>query len=264
MSTSNGHLNVRRYGEDGTAVMMLHGFTLTGAMFEPIAERTSLSIHAPDLPGHGDTTISASFPEVIKHLALYLQDHGPMPIVGYSLGGRVGLQVALEHPDLVPLLVIISSSFGIKDPQERSDRAEREAALARSIRSGSIDTFIDRWLTHPVAAPCGLDETTRTWDRAVRLQNTTEGLADALEGLGQGQQEWLGDAAQSLPMHVIAVTGSRDAKYGALTDAWCTAAKPDGPSRCHVVVPRAGHNLIVEQPDHVAPLVESLVTSGDS
>jgi 2-succinyl-6-hydroxy-2,4-cyclohexadiene-1-carboxylate synthase len=264
VNTSNGHLNVRRYGEDGAPVMMLHGFTLTGAMFEPIAERTSLSVHAPDLPGHGSTTVPASFPEVTKHLALYLQDHGPMPIVGYSLGGRVGLHVALEYPDLVPLLVIISSSFGIEDFQERSDRAEREVALARSIRDGSIEGFVDRWLTHPVAAPCGLDETTKAWDRSVRLENTTEGLAAALEGLGQGQQEWLGDSAQSLPMHVIVVTGSRDTKYGALTDAWCAAAEPDGASRCHVVVPRAGHNLIVEQPDHVAPLIENLVTSGDT
>ncbi len=259
-----GHLNVHRYGDGEPSVMMLHGFTLTGMMFEPIADRTALSIHAPDLPGHGKTTIEPTFDEVVKSLALYLQHHGPMPIIGYSLGGRIGVQVALDHPDLVPLLVLISTSFGIEDPQARADRADRETALAQSIRKGTIEGFIDRWLTHPVAAPCGLDPATSTWDRSVRLENTVEGLAAALEGLGQGQQDWLGDVAQSLPMHVISVTGSRDATYSALAAAWCAAAAPDGPSRCHVVVPRAGHNLIVEQPDHIAPLIEDLLTPGDT
>ncbi len=257
----DGHLNVRRYGADGSPVMMLHGFTLTGAMFEPVADRTTLSVHAPDLPGHGKTTVHPTFPETVKSLADYLRDFGPMPVVGYSLGGRIGVQVAIEHPELVPLLILISASFGIQDVQERADRAAREIALAKSIRAGSIEGFVDRWLTHPVAAPCGLDDATKAWDRSVRLENTSDGLAEALQGLGQGEQEWLGDAAQSLPMHIITVTGSRDAKYSSLAAAWCAAADPDGPSRCHVVVPRAGHNLIVEQPDHVAPLIENLVKS---
>ena len=35
--------------------------------------------------------------------------------VGYSMGGRTALHVALAHPDLVEALVLISTTAGIED-----------------------------------------------------------------------------------------------------------------------------------------------------
>ena len=240
--------------------MALHGFTLTGEMFEPLGARTDLDIHAPDLPGHGSTTVRPTITSAVVALAAYLTEHGPMPVVGYSQGGRIGLQLAIDHPDLVPLLILVSVSFGIKNPVERADRAAADRALASSIRNSTIDAFVKRWLSHPVAAPCGLDNATRSWDRSVRLKNTTAGLADALEGMGQGQHGWLGDQAHDLPMPVVCVTGARDAAYSSIASRWCEEARSGGPSRCHVVVQNAGHNLVVERPDHFGPLIANLVT----
>ena len=50
--------------------------------------------------------------------------------LGYSMGGRYALHVALRHPELVRRLVLVSATGGIDDPAERAARREGDEALA--------------------------------------------------------------------------------------------------------------------------------------
>src|SRR2546425_495440 len=52
---------------------------------------------------------------------------------GYSMGGRLCLRLALDRPDLVRGLVLLSASPGIADDAERAARREADEELAQEI-----------------------------------------------------------------------------------------------------------------------------------
>src|SRR5262249_60229882 len=70
--------------------------------------------------------------------------------VGYSMGGRLCLRLALDRPELVRGLVLLSASPGIADDAERAARREADEKLARQIEREGVDAFLARWLRQPL------------------------------------------------------------------------------------------------------------------
>jgi len=236
----------------GRLLGALHGFTLTGAQFEPLAD-AGLEIHAPDLPGHGASVVdpvdSATTVDALgKWLASF---HEPIPLLGYSQGGRMALLAALEFPALVDRLILVSASPGIRNDKQRAERRTRDEALARHIEAVGIDVFLDEWLTGPIAGTAHLDEAVRRRDRLVRRDNTAAGLAAALRGIGQGSQPYVGDRVGTLAMPLLTLSGRNDTRYDRLARAMASAAT-DG---IHRSISNAGHNVLLEAPEEVAGVV---------
>lgn len=233
-------------------VAALHGFTLTGAQFEPLGD-DALQIHAADLPGHGETRVRPiDVPTTVGATARWLASFGhPVPLVGYSQGGRMALLTALDHPELVERLVLISASPGIPGDAAREERRAHDQALADHIEAVGTNVFLDEWLNGPIAGTGHLDDETRQRDRAVRSVNTPSGLAAALRGLGQGAQPYVGDRLGELEMPVLTVSGSADTAYTQLAREMAEVA----PHGTHVSIDGAGHNVILDAPQ---ALVSSL------
>lgn len=233
-------------------MVALHGFTLTGAQFEPLAG-TGLHVHAPDLPGHGATRITpVSIPTTVAALGHFLiRFRSPVPLMGYSQGGRIALLAALEYPDLVDRLVLVSASAGIRDESARAVRRSQDMVLANRIEAIGIDAFLDEWLVGPIAGTSHLDDHIRRRDRTMREENTAIGLAAALRGLGQGVQPYVGDRIGELRIPLLAITGGADATYGRLAIDMMDAARVG----THVAITGSGHNVILEEPDEVRHVV---------
>ena len=66
---------------------------------------------------------------------------GPVAVVGNSMGGRVGLDLALAHPDRVEALVLIGTAVrGAPDPAESSPAVDRlVAAIDAAEEAGDLD-----------------------------------------------------------------------------------------------------------------------------
>ena len=79
-------------------------------------------------------------------------DLGPGEYVGYSMGGRLCLQLALDRPDLVERLVLVSASPGIADAAARATRVEADEQLAQDIERDGVDAFLERWVAQPLFA----------------------------------------------------------------------------------------------------------------
>src|ERR1700719_5088674 len=102
----------------GRPLILLHGGLGSGEMFGPVlpmlAERHQ--VIAVDLQGHGRTAdidrpidvrlMAGDIAALIDHLGLDKPD-----VVGYSLGGGVALQTAVQHPAKVRRLVIVSANL---------------------------------------------------------------------------------------------------------------------------------------------------------
>ena len=251
-----GMLAVSDYGA-GPPLVALHGFTLTGAQFAPLATYIDREILAPDLPGHGDTTLTpVDLPTTVDAIAGWLTDlPTPLPVLGYSMGGRIAMSLALDHPELVGRLVVISTGPGIRDPKERAGRARDDDHLAARIRDEGADRFLDDWLDAPITSTASLDEPTRLADRAIRQTNSAEGLAAALRGLGQGASPYLGDRLGELAMPLLTVSGGNDVRYGEHA-ASLAAGAGDG---IHQVVAGVGHNVVLEAPKALGALIEDFL-----
>lgn len=100
----------------GEPLLLIHGLGSSGADWEPQvrALERRFRVIIPDLPGTGSSSpMPAGFKiaDVAETLWAFL-DHlgvGIVNIAGFSLGGAVGLEMALQRPDAVPRLALINS-----------------------------------------------------------------------------------------------------------------------------------------------------------
>jgi pimeloyl-ACP methyl ester carboxylesterase len=103
--------------EGGTPLILLHGGYGTGADFEPAMPELAKNrkVIAVDLQAHGRTAdidrplrypaMADDIAGLIRHLGLAEAD-----VLGYSLGGGVALRLAIQHPELIRRLVVVSQA----------------------------------------------------------------------------------------------------------------------------------------------------------
>jgi 2-succinyl-6-hydroxy-2,4-cyclohexadiene-1-carboxylate synthase len=240
------------FGPRRDRVILVHGFTQTVASWRPVAERLvgRFEVVRVDLPGHGGSGgVRVGFEEAA---GLVGETGGVGAYVGYSLGVRLCLRLALDRPDLVPALVLIGASPGIGDPGGRAGRRAADEALARRVERDGVAAFLDHWLAGPLFATLPA----RAAGREERLANTAEGLAYALRRLGTGAQEPLWDRLDELRRPVLLVAGERDPKFAGIARDMAAAI---GPAARVEMVPGAGHAVHLERPAETAALVEEFL-----
>jgi 2-succinyl-6-hydroxy-2,4-cyclohexadiene-1-carboxylate synthase len=240
--------------KSGPRIVLVHGFTQSAASWEPVAQALAGSheVVTPDLPGHGRSPAAAG--DLRSAAAELAASCGPATYVGYSLGGRVCLQLALDCPEVVERLVLVSTTAGIEDLDERSERAARDEELARRIEEGgdrSLPAFLDEWL----AGPLFQHLTDEAANRPARLVSTAAGLASSLRAHGTGAMLPLWERLGELGMPVVVVAGADDARFAALARRLAAATRRSS----LVLVPGTGHAVPFEQPEAFARLVAAIV-----
>lgn len=238
-------------------VVLLHGFTNSGASWQPVISglRERYRAFAPDIRGHASSSGSQpiTLEAVIDDVAALTGD--PFALVGYSQGGRIALHVALALPHRVTKLVLIGASPGLADEAEREQRRLADERLAERIESLPIDEFARHWAQTPILADVPPDISAISHQD--RLQSTPQGLASALRGLGTGTLPSLWGRLPELQMPVTLLAGERDTKFTALTHEMARCM----PHATVTVVPGAGHAVHLERPDAVvAALLEADVS----
>lgn len=231
--------------EDAPALVLLHGFTQTAASWDPLvpalAERHR--VHRVDLPGHGGSTqVDLDLSATAATLAAQV---GPATWLGYSMGGRTALRLALDHPAAVEGLVLVGATAGLDDPGERAARRSADEELARSLERDGVDAFLDRWLARPLFASLPPERA----GREARRANTAAGLASSLRRSGTGTMDppWWDElpALGRAGIPVSVVVGERDDRFRALG---ARLADGIGPSATTLVVPGTGHACHLEDP----------------
>ena len=104
---------------------------------------------------------------------LAARDAAPAHVVGYSLGARVALRLAVAHPDVVDRLVLESPSAGLPTEAERAARRAADEALAARIEAGGIERFVDEWERNPVFAGATSLEPDRAAPACARCASAT-------------------------------------------------------------------------------------------
>ncbi|MFM7068154.1 MAG: alpha/beta fold hydrolase [Actinomycetes bacterium] len=233
-------------------LLALHGFAQNHRCLGPVVATcaTDRLVLTPDAPGHGESSRvrSMGVPATAELLTRIIDDMGgPVDVFGYSMGGRIALQFAVHHPELVRRLVLVGATAGIRSDAERAERAARDAATASHIGSIGVEAFTDEWLSQPLFATLPPDA--RFEDE--RRTNTADGLADSLRHAGTGSMAPLWDRLGAVDAPTLCIAGALDAAYCSLADELAAGL----PHATSVRIPGAGHAAHLEAPDAVTELV---------
>ncbi len=152
-------LNYKEFGS-GEPVIILHGLFGTLDNWQTIAKKLAAeyTVFIIDLPNHGRSPHTEGvfeYETMADALAEFLQSHWiyETRLVGHSMGGKLAMQFALSHPDIVKKLVVVDIApklyksghqdvfdalFAI-DLTTLNDRKEAEAILMDKL-NGDVGT----------------------------------------------------------------------------------------------------------------------------
>ncbi len=250
-------------------LILLHGFLGSADEFVPLCERFHERVGdtiAIDLLGHGnaakpadvgDCVMSAVVDDVVAKIVELVPD-GPIDLFGYSMGGRVALSLALEHPAMVRRLAVLGASPGYDDPAERQERQVADNLLADRLEQEGIEAFVDHWLGLPMFSALhdlGLEWMTSYRNR--RLAADVVGIAHSLRAAGAGAMPPLHQRLVQLTMPTLFLAGANDQKFSRL-GAFMAQQVGDG---SFVSVRGAGHAAHLEAPELVVGAVSHFLQS---
>ncbi|WP_320672954.1 alpha/beta fold hydrolase [Patulibacter defluvii] len=243
-----------------TTILALHGFGGSARSWDGVARRIDprLRLRAVDLRGHGRRVAERpiDLDGILDDLREDLDEvaaDGPVALAGYSLGGRMALHLALEEPERIGHLVLISSTPGTPGDHERASRRMSDELQAAWLLENGSEAFADRWGRMPLWE--GDPPEVKAAQRAEIAAADAEGMAATLRGLGPGAVPAVWHRLATLAVPLTVVVGARDRRYCDIARRVVElAAQPAG----EVVVPGAGHGLLREAPAAVAEALGAL------
>jgi 2-succinyl-6-hydroxy-2,4-cyclohexadiene-1-carboxylate synthase len=248
------------------AILFLHGFMGSGTDWTGAISTLDERFYcvAPDLPGHG---ASLGLPPecytmegTTRALLDLLDDHDieRAALVGYSMGGRLALYLALRHPARCSRLFLESASPGIESEAEREARRRSDEEKAARLESGDLESFLDNWYRQPLFAALARREGLLQETIGARLRNDPTELARSLRGMGAGEQAPMWGRLGVLRVPTLAVAGGLDERYAGIVRRMASV----NPLVRAAVVTGAGHSVRLEAPEaYLALLKRSLDTT---
>jgi pimeloyl-ACP methyl ester carboxylesterase len=130
-------------------VVLLHGLTATHryvVMGSKALQRAGHDVVAYDARGHGASDPAPSpeayaYADLADDLLRVMDEAGfaRAVLAGASMGAHTAVRVALEHPERVAGLVVVTPAY---DPESWPGDLERWDALSDGLRAGGVDGFV--------------------------------------------------------------------------------------------------------------------------
>lgn len=246
----------------GRPVVMLHGHTLDGRVFDEVVARLEPAKHRiirPDLRGHG----RSSRPDAGYHWSHHAADVRAVMaaagleralVLGFSIGGGVALELAVTSPELVSGLVLVSPV--LPDRPFEPDFMANLKAVAKTARSeGIAEAMRGPWMESPLLATSFEKPGVKEKTEAIVVDFPgAEYLATSRDAV---ERNWkMPERLSKIAAPTVVMAGARDMPgFRAFADeiaAGIPGAKLD-------VVEDAGHLLPLEVPERVAAVVARMI-----
>jgi pimeloyl-ACP methyl ester carboxylesterase len=223
----------------GPAVLLTHGYSATGKMWDP--QRPALApryrLVTWDMRGHGQT-IASDDPQQYS-AALTVGDMRTLlghlgiaraVIGGLSLGGYMSLAFYRRHPDMVRALVICDSGPGYRNADARAAWNLRAHERAAEIEARGVGVLGGR---------------SREAREAATRHRSAQGLAHAARGMLTQEDATVIDSLPAIQVPTLIVVGDRDGDF----IAPCEYMAKKIPGARLEVIGDAGHASNLDQPE---------------
>lgn len=246
------------------AIVFLHGFLGNGDSWNEIIPTLSKYYYCItiDLPGHGRTlpeeSLFYTMSNCAKLIVRLLDNLGILnfSLVGYSMGGRLGLLVALNYPERINRLVMESSSPGLKTKKERIERQISDERLAQELERAPLEQFLHKWYSQPLFDSIKNNQSRFPALIEKRKINDPTGLVKSLRFMGSGAQDSLWRELKNLQVSTLLIVGEYDHKFQEIAKEMSAETK----KIVVASVTGAGHNVHLEQPKKYAQVLKKFLT----
>jgi len=199
---------VRYYYEihgKGEPLLLLHGGLGSIDMFGPAlpALAKNRRVIAVDLHGHGRTALGErpiSLPDMGDDIAVVLKKIGVAQVdaLGYSMGGGVAFRLAVQHPEMVRRLALVSAGFAQDGfyAEMLPMQAQVGAAMAEHMKETPM------YKSYMAVAP-KKEDFPRLLDRMGELMRKPYDWADDVKKLQMPVMLVYGDSDMYRPEHIV-------------------------------------------------------------
>jgi 2-succinyl-6-hydroxy-2,4-cyclohexadiene-1-carboxylate synthase len=243
---------------DKLLIIFLHGFMGNIYEFNQAIELLSEDFYCLtlDLPGHGETKVLSSeehytmqntaqaLIELLDKLNIY-NKYNKCFLVGYSMGGRLALYLALHYPERFAKVLLESASPGLATELERLERIKKDEQIARKlVRTLEVRDFLNflsHWYEQPIF---GSIKNHPAYSQMIqlRVQNNPSELAKSLRFMGTGCQPSLWEKLKDNKNPLYLLVGEKDEKFVAINKEMTNVC-----NFCQLnIISNAGHNIHFE------------------
>lgn len=226
----------------GTPVLLIHGSTLDSRSFtDLIPHLGQRPLWIPDQRGHGRHAerLPYAWEDLIEDLAHLLRTlDRPVDIIGVSLGGIVGVELALAHPLLVRSVCLVGASV---DGENVATRSRAETILA-ALREHGLEPLMPL-VIELFLGPSGADlRLARAVEEQVRQTGATGAINCLVASLTRPD---LRSRLAVLPLPLLCLWGQNDV---AISAARCRDTAERLPGACWVEIAGGNHLIANEFP----------------
>jgi pimeloyl-ACP methyl ester carboxylesterase len=240
----------------GPAVLWIHGYTMDSSLWGDLWDLLPGFRHiGVDLPGHGASgplPAGLTLPSLAAEVATLARSADASRVVALSFGTIVGLQLAIDAPDLVQRLIVGAPTIcGWPTEPGISERYKQLGMLRRFTGPG--EQMAELWMSSPPDIFRGTERHPRLRGQ-IRSVVVRHSWVELTNGRMRPLTEYVQDvtALGRIAADTLVVIGDEDMPaYHGHARTLCSAVP-----RCQsVTLPDAGHLCLLERPAEVAPIL---------
>ena len=240
------HLYYETHGQ-GRPLILLHGGLGSGEMFGPLLPALAAGhrVIAVDLQGHGRTAdidrpispqlMAGDIAALIGHLGLDRPD-----LMGYSLGGGVAFHTAIQHPELIRRLILVSTN--VRRSATYADMLGQQGQLSAASAEFMKDTPMYQLYQQVAPRP---EDFPRLLDKMGQSMANDFDFTDQVRGLKVPTMFACADADMFPPSHAVEVFALLDG--GQRDGGWQGEGRPAG-GHALAIIPGETHYSVFASP----------------
>ena len=262
INANNVELFYEERGAGKETIVFSHGFLMTHEMFQAQIESLQGQFRciAYDHRGHGrsQATMNGYDTEnLYRDAAVFVEalDCGPCHFVGMSTGGFVGLQLAIQRPELLKSLVLVDTSA---EPETKADFFQytmllytfRYLGWRPVIGQAMSKLYGPKYLNDPAKRP-----ELKKWRRIMTSHDRT-----ALYKFGKGifSRKSVVDQLNQISIPTTVIVGEQDVPTPLVRSQNMAAQIPN--ANLHII-PNSGHTTPLEAPEAVTAILQQFYQS---
>ncbi len=205
------------------------------------------TLHTIDLWGASNIVAYDEWAErIAEEIGRTFSIDTPKILLGYSMGGRLAMNLLAHSPKLFSGAVIVSANPGLLSEAERLARREADTIWATKFLKEPWPNLIQEWNAQAaLREPKVVDSDSIVLDRK-ESEFDRFAIANALRTWTLGAQRNLRPEIALLALPIKFITGEDDVKFTAL--ARDLVKEPANGARTHEIVSRAGHRVPWDAP----------------
>ncbi len=272
IETTDFRWNVHTAGNpEHQPLIWLHGFSGSGEIFMSLADeilkRTPpLFIIAPDLPGHGKTELISGDESAfsadkqvgnLRELIIKMNLSKSPVLSGYSMGGRLAIQLAVSEFSGYSALIAESSTPGIDSDELREERRQLDLERAKFIQH-HFNQFLTDWDNLPVFKNSAeIPEKLGQLQKQIRSKQSPEGLALSIKFFGTGSMPSAWNKLSIIKKPFLIITGELDEKFCGIGRMMASEAE----TASHKIIPDCGHRVHLESSNRYIAAITEFISS---